>query len=277
MATVCCPKSVKACAVRFTRLQPNGLPYSPLTSNRSIQGSGFAELLLSPDYDEGDTLEVRSPGGELAVMHREFDALRGFEVSLKLCGFSLLAEAIGVNLLVDDAGDVPGMALADTLSDGCLDPWMVEVWSKNATRSTDVEDCARWVHWVLPFTSHWRLASDLAFTSGALEWEISGYARQSEWWFPAYPGPTFPSYDPMSGFPEGPAPQTLPLDVPADEWSLDDWATIRQSGPLAWKCVSALPSPLDDCAYMPSCPTETWGEYDSAVYGFDVYSVPGCS
>lgn len=271
MPTYCCPKSVKACAVRFTRLQANGLPYDPLVSGRTVQGSGFAELSLSPDYVEGSSFEVRSPGGNLAVLHKDFDALRGFEVTLRLCGFTLIAETLGLNLLVD-GNNRPGAALKDTLGDPCLDPWMVEVWSKNVGAScTDGMSESQWVHWLLPYTSHWTLGSDLRFDSDALEWEISGYARKNDWWFPAFPDDTFPAYNSTTGFPEDPAPPSLPFGVTADEWSLSDQETIRESGPLAWKCVLSLPEPLDDCAYMP-CP----GQYDSAVYGFDVYGVVAC-
>lgn len=248
---ICCPKSVKACAVRFTRLQPSGLPYGPLTPNRTIQGVGFAELNLSPDYEEGTKFDVRSPGGNLAIMHRDFDALRGFEVTIRLCGFTLIADALGLNHLVS-GDDVVGSAFMDGIGDPCREPWMVEVWSKNADATcTDGMSTSLWVHWLLPYTSNWTLQSDLSFNADALEWEMSGYARQNEWWFPAFPDATFPAYDYTSDLPEDPAPGLLPSGVTADEWTLDDQEVIRQSGPLAWKCVSQLPEPLDDCAYLP--------------------------
>jgi hypothetical protein len=250
---ICCPKSVKACAVRLTRLQDSGLPYGPLTPDRTVQGSGFAELTLSPDYEAGEKVDVRSPGGELAVIHRDFDALRGFDVSLRLCGLPLMLDAIGLNPLGEPGTTArPGFALSDSLAEPLCEPFMLELWSRNATPPEGVDDCARWIHWVLPYTSHWTLSSDLSFTAGALEVEISGYARQNEWWWPAFPGPTFPAYNYTSGLPEDPAPGWLPSGVTADEWTLDDLNTIRASGPLAWRCVSALPEPLDDCDYVPS-------------------------
>jgi hypothetical protein len=158
-----------------------------------------------------------------------------------------------------DDDDVVGMALADTLGDPCNDPWMVEVWSKNVDAScTDGLSTSQWVHWVLPYTSHWTLQSDLRFDSDALEWEIGGYARRNEWWFPAFPDVNFPSYDYGSQLPEDPAPGSLPVGVEPDEWTLDDLDTIRASGPLAWRCVSTLPEPLNDCVYLPD-PTAGYG------------------
>ena len=232
------------------------MPYNPLNQTRTIQGSGFAELTLSPDYEEGEKVDVRSPGGELAVIHRDFDALRGFDVSLRLCGLPLMLDVLGLNPLVDPQSPNPevplisGFALTDSLAHPTCDPWMLELWSRNAASPNGIDDCPRWIHWVLPYTSHWTLSSDLSFTTGALEVEISGYARQNEWWWPAFPGAEFPSY--VGNVPVGPAPPVLPPEVTAaDEWTLLDVETIRMSGPLAWKCVSALPGPLNDCVTIP--------------------------
>jgi hypothetical protein len=257
VTTYCCPKSVKACALRVTRLRNEGLPEDPLEISRTVQGSGFAELTLNPDYETGEQVQVRSPGGDLAVLHRDFDSLLGFEVTLRVCGIPLMLPLLlgmGVENIMWDTefgGDVAGFALPDTIADACPPyPVMVEVWSKNVAATGALDDCSRWIHWVLPYTDHWTLSSNLSFSSGALEWEVSGYARRNEWWWPAFPGPTFPGY--IGGVPLGAPPTVLPPEVTVpDPWTEFDVETIRASGPLAWKCVDALPEPLDDCAVIP--------------------------
>lgn len=257
MTAFCCPKSVKACALRVTRLYDFGTPRDPLEFGRTVQGSGFAELTLNPDYETGERVEVRSPGGDLAVLHRDFDSLLGFEVTLRVCGMPLM---LSILLGVDEENIIPdpldvfggrGWALPDGISDPCpTAPYMVELWSKNVDPSEGLDDCARWVHWVLPYTDYWTISSDLSFSSGVLEWEVQGYARRNEWWLPAFPGPEFPSY--VGGTPVGSPPTVLPPEVTTpDPWTGYDAEVIRQSGPLAWKCVAALPEPLDDCALLP--------------------------
>lgn len=256
LGAICCPKSVKACAIRLTRLQANGLPYPPTELYRTVQGSGFMELTLNPDYESEGEVVIRNPGGNIAVIHQDFDVLKGMEVTLRICALGGLLAPLGVVALAettDDPGvtNVPGYALTDDIGDPCADPWMVEVWSKNvADTAGSLDDCARWIHWVLPWTHNWTLASNLTFGSGAVEVELQGYARSNGWWYPAFPGPTFASY--LGDYPAGPAPAVLPPGVTADEWTTDDLDTIREAGPLAWKCVSALPSPLDDCTLIPN-------------------------
>jgi hypothetical protein len=253
-----CPKSVKACALRMTFLEPSGLTQDPLTPERTVQGSGFVELALNPDYESPSEVVVRNPGSTVAVIHKDFDVLKGFEVSLKLCGINLVTALLGWTGFTsyDEATDttsVNGWALNDDLGRPCVvQPAMLEVWSKNvADTGTTVDGCERWVHWVLPWTHDWTLASSITFGTGPVEIELSGYARANPWWFPAFPGTDFPSYD-ADGLPTGPAPTVLPPEVVTpDEWTLTDWATIRDSGPLAWKLVSALPAPLDDCTLIP--------------------------
>ena len=132
-----CPKSVKACALRMTFLEPSGLTQDPLTPERTVQGSGFVELALNPDYESPSEVVVRNPGSTVAVIHKDFDVLKGFEVSLKLCGINLVTALLGWTGFTsyDEATDttsVNGWALNDDLGRPCVvQPAMLEVWSKN--------------------------------------------------------------------------------------------------------------------------------------------------
>ena len=269
--TICCPSSVKACVLRVTRLGDFDIPLDPLTPNSRIQTAGFMELNLSPDITKGAVLEIANQCGEVCIIDRNCDILAGFEVQLKVCGVPLavLEMLTGATLLDDGGGNFLGAALREGRTNNCSGNMMIEVWSKNAARpcpDVDGSRSQRWIQWVLPLTLNWTLSNALNFTSGPLEFTLSGYARNNPNFFPSWPGSEFPSYVPgggdPTGLPTGPPPTVLPVGV-GDLWTLADQAAIRAGGPLAWKCVDSLPSLVSDCGYVPSgeaCVPETFVE-----------------
>jgi len=258
---ICCPKSIKACALRITRLGESDVPLDPLTPNSRIQTAGFMELTLAPDISQGDVLEIANQCGDICITDRGCDRLKGFTIELRVCGVPLtvLEMLIGATLLDDGSGNFVGGALRETKSIYCSDNKMLELWTKNAEKgSCDANGTPTnlWIHWLLPRTLKWEVSGGLNFNSGPLEFTLSGYAENNPNFYPSYPGADFASYVPgggdPAGFPTGPPPPTLPDGIAADPWSVADQAVIQSAGPLVWKCVGALPSPLDDCAYAPS-------------------------
>jgi len=258
---ICCPKSIKACAIRITRLNASDVPLDPLTPNSRIQTAGFMELNLSPDIIVGEVTDIATTCGDICISHNDCDVVKGFELELKLCGVPLpvLEMLTGITLLDDGMGNFVGGALREGKSNTCNnDPKMLELWTKNADKGTcDIDGVPTnlWVHWVLPRTIKWEITGGLNFTRGPLEFTLSGYAENNPNWYPSLPGSTFPSYVPgggdPSGFPTGPPSPVLPDGIAADPWTLSDQMVIQQAGPLAWKCVNALPSPINDCDYLP--------------------------
>ena len=134
--------------------------------------------------------------------------------------------------------------------------------SKNAAKSCSTEADNLYIQWLLPLTKNWELSGGLNFTNGALEVTIKGYAENNPLWVPSLPGSTFPKWLPGNGdpasTPSGSAGPVLPAGLTADVWSLEDQTAIQEGGPLAWRCVGALPTPVDNCGYLPS------GRYASA-------------
>lgn len=256
MATICCPKSIKACAMRVTRQDECNIALDPLTANSRVLTAGFMELNLSPDVEAGEDITMKNACGEICIRDKDCDRLKGFEVELKLCGIPLpiIEMLIDATLLEDGEGNIVGASMRNSLNDPCTNSKMLELWSKNAqaicTPGGAGADQPLWIQWVLPLTRNWEISGGLNFTTGALEVAISGYAENNPNWFPSFPGPTFPAYD-VAGHPIDPAPCILPDGIAADPWSLTDQTAIQQGGPLAWRCVDALPTPVDDCAYMP--------------------------
>lgn len=257
MATICCPKSIKACALRITRQDECNIALDPLTANSRVLTSGFMELNLSPDVESGEDITMKNACGEICIRDKDCDRLKGFDVELKLCGVPLtvIEMLIDATLLEDGDGNIVGASMRNAKIAACENSKMLELWSKNSgavcTPGGAGNDQPLWIQWVLPLTRNWEISGGMNFTTGALEVTISGYAENNPNWFPSFPGPTFPAYD-EDGHPVDAAPCILPTDVPADPWSLADQTAIQEGGPMAWRCVDALPTPLNDCGYMPN-------------------------
>lgn len=244
-------------------MNPSGVCLDPLTPYSRIQTAGFAELSLSPDTDGGDTVMMRSPSGtSIATVDTQSTTLRGFKLGLKLCGipFSVLEMLTGtVPLDNETPGTVAAAAWRNGYDPQCLNPVMLELWSKNVSAATDCDvpgapAAGKWIHWLVPFTFDWKLGGNISFANNVLEIELEGYGRQNPAFFPSWPGELFPSYEPGAGDPDGwptgaPSP-TLPAGIVADSWTVAEAEAIRISGPLAWKVVDDLPDPLDDCEYV---------------------------
>ena len=255
---ICCPKSIKACALRLTRQDACDRALDPLTPNSRILTAGFMELNLNPDMEGGEDITTKNACGDICIRDKDCDRLKGFEVELKLCGIplALIEMLIGAQLLADDDGNFVGAVMRESKDASCEDSKALEFWSKNAAKSCSAESNNLYIQWLLPRTINWELSGGLSFTNGALEVTLSGYAENNTQWVPSLPGPEFPSWLPGGGdpasIPNGPTPAVLPGGLDADTWSLTDQEAIRSGGPLAWKCVGALPTNIDDCNYLPS-------------------------
>jgi len=258
--SICCPKSIKACAMRITRNNECDVALDPLVPNSRIQSSGFMEINLSPDVESGEDITTKNACGDICIRDKDCDRLKGFEVELKLCGVELpvIEMLTGATLLSDGNGGFAGAVMRESKSAACENSKSLEFWSKNADKGTCTVDGVvqnQYIHWVLPRSINWEISGGLNFTTAALEITLSGYAENNPLWFPSYAGSTFPSYVPGGGDPDGvptgtPGP-VLPPGVTADGWTLADQSAIQAGGPLAWKCVNDLPAPLSSCAYVP--------------------------
>lgn len=240
-----------------------------------VQSAAFAELSLNPDMVAGSERLVRTPGGNVAVVDTDPAVLKGFELTLKLCGMPLeFMVLMAVESLwsgeVDP--DIIGGVLRNEMTEPCALPFMLELWSKNAAAQDcgdGVTDPCRFVQWVLPLTARWEFSGALGFDRGPLEITLKGYATANDRWYPSFPSAEFPSY--VNGAPIGPAPQAIPAGILPDEWELSDMESIRAGGPLGWRCVTALPTPLDECGFVePGCSDS----FTSAFSGSGLLATP---
>jgi len=255
-----CPQSVRGCALRITRLNECGVALDPLTPNSRIQTSAFVEATFSPDTEDGEDITVKNACGAICIRDKDCPRLKGFDVTLKLCGVPMAILEMLLDATLLDAttlGDFKGAVLRNSKTAPCQDPKGIEIWSKNVNRAAcgiGGAGAQVYVDWLLPHTKNWEISGDLAFNTSNLEVELMGYAENNPNWFPSWPNATFPSYVPgggdPTGVPTGGPPPILPAGITADTWTLADQAAIQAGGPLAWQSVASLPDPIDDCNYV---------------------------
>ncbi len=256
-----CPQSIRGCAVRITRLNECGVPLDPLVPNSRIQFAAFTEVTLSPDTEDGANIVQKNACGQIVIRDKDIPRLLGFDVKLVMSGVPLpaLEMLLDATLLHGDTpGDFKGAVLRESKGAAAPNPKMLEVFSKNANRAqcgVGGLGAAVYVQWLLAHTKNWEIDDDLSFSyEDPLTFGLSGYVENNPNWFPSWPAAEFPSYVPGGGDPDGTptgvAGPVLPNDITADTWTLSDQAAIQAGGPVAWQTVAALPSPLEDCAYV---------------------------
>jgi len=255
----CCPKSIRPCAYRLTRLDDCDQPVPPTTPSSRYQDAVFMQLDISPDIETGEEILTKLANGDICIHDRDCDRLKGLELTLKVCGspFPVMELALGVlGLEAENPLDTAGWVLPNSLSGGCPNGLMLEVWAKNASQGAcapiggDIN--SPFVEWLFPKTDNWQITDSITFENGAQEITLSGYATNNPNWYPSFPDLAFPSFDAIAGTYTGLPPETLPLGITADPWTLTHQTNIQAGGPLAMLCVEELPDPLVYCDYAPN-------------------------
>lgn len=257
------PKSILGVAARLTRLNSCGIPIDPLVPNSRLQFTAFISVKASPDVETGSQVTQADAGGQICANYRPRNRLKGFNITMILCGLPTVALEMLLHAALlpsaDTPGDFKGVVLEDALTAALADPLMLEVWSKN----TDVSSCsgdegAAYVQHLFPLTSNWDISGDLTIDSAnLLNVEVTGYGEKNPNWHPSYPAIGFAVYDPGGGDPTGtptgaPGITTLPTEVDADSWTTGDKADIQAGGPYAFSTVADLPVPLSNLEFAPS-------------------------
>lgn len=270
----CCPKSIKALAIRVTPLDLYygdhsagdaliPFPPAPTVDLSRWQTNGFSELVLSPDYEQGsETMMMNPAANSIGVIHRPPDQMKGLTLELKLCGMPTIAMFL-LNGMADNRAllDIDGDDVSivgwpfnnDMENGGSCTAFMIDLWTKNAATTCDAtgNTLGQYIHWVLPYTDRWVVSGGLNFNIGATELSLSGYAKKNPMFYPSMPGPSFPSYQSVQPFVGGVPPCVLPAGVVADSWTISDMQQIRAGGAVAYKCVDTLPGALNDCSPVP--------------------------
>jgi hypothetical protein len=231
--------SVKARLIRVTALDDSGRarggPCGVITS------SGFVSVTATPEYEQGESRNVRNIWGQRCESWRESDELVRVNLSVLLCEvdpalIALIAE--GVTVIPDQLGDAIGMRLHAGRSDAPR--FTMELWSKNVA-----DDCEpdSWIHWVFPRVRAGAL-SVLNYEHGPLTIGVAGQAEEatSAWRYGPYvpapaPAPVLAG-DMMVMLPAVGVP---PAPVGCDWLAIDERADTEASPDAPIRYVGSTP------------------------------------
>ena len=220
-----CPKPIKGVALRLTRNNACGAALAPTVANSRIAAEAFVSLTMTPDYYEGEEIEVPLANGGLCVYDSPEPVLRGFELELSVCGlpFPMLEMLAGFTALEDASSNIIGAMSPESMVPRNANSVQLEVWQRNHAAGCGGGVTDLYVHHVLTKTRKWRVTGDLEIADAALECVLTGYAEKNPNWTPAVTA----------------------------EFTTANVAIIKAGGPWGYQAAATLPA-LDDCDYVPA-------------------------
>lgn len=179
--------SVRGTALRITRLNADGAPAVGTGCDVYLTG-GFINFTFTPEYSEGDEVEIKNAAGEVCVYYKMPDTLKNMTVGLELCDPDpvLTQLLVGGEVLTATAQDgacaPPGSSPGDTLAVGYAaekqgveaNPYGValEVWAQAVVNGKAAPGCPYW-HYLIPFAKL-RLDGDRVVENGNLATVFTG-------------------------------------------------------------------------------------------------------
>lgn len=195
--------SVRGVALRATRLDATGAP-DEVADCGSYLSHGFIRFAFTPEYSEGDEIEVKNAAGEVCVLYKMPDTLKQITFTLELCDPDpVLTELlVGGDVLFDqvDATKALGYASAETGLETVPNGVAIEVWATAIQGGKAAADKPFW-HYLFPWAKM-QLTGERALENGNLATvfegrgvgneafgagpELTGYTGQYLWPFPAF-------------------------------------------------------------------------------------------
>lgn len=147
--------------------------------------SGFVNVEMTAEIEEGEETTVRTAGGELCVSERGCDQLKWINISAEFCQvdpdlFTMINPTW--TKLLDCNGETIGWEESHQYS--CDSGFALEVWSDvSGYTPTSVGANAEgaWVYYLLPFVVGGTLG-DMTIENGAVTFTISGRTKKGSQW-----------------------------------------------------------------------------------------------
>lgn len=179
--------SVRGVALRVTRLNSDGAPSVGTGCDVYLSG-GFISFTFTPEYSEGDEVEIKNAAGEVCVYYKMPDTLKNMTVGLELCDPDpvLTQLLVGGEVLTTTASAgacAPiGAEAGDTLAIGYAaekqgieaNPYgvAIEVWATAVVNGKAASGCPYW-HYLIPY-SKFKLDGDRVVENGNLATVFAG-------------------------------------------------------------------------------------------------------
>ena len=162
-------------AIRVTRLEADGsLSTGPSASYVLLGSSGFISLSFTPEYADGDEVEVKGGTGTVCLTYKSPDSLKRVTLELAICEPDPeFTEIIAGGTLLTASGLSSGWASPDVGAVSTPNGVAIEVFSRAIIGGKPASVLPYW-HWVLPYTIV-RPSGDRALQNGELATTFSGY------------------------------------------------------------------------------------------------------
>lgn len=201
-----CFTPIRGRRMRVTRVDTIGRPVPGPCS--TVVTSGFVNVEMTAEVEEGEETTVRTAGGTLCVSEKGADQLKWINTSIEFCNvdpdlFSMINPTW--TKLLDRNGETIGWEESHEYS---IDTGIsLEVWS-DVTGYTPTDPTAEgaWVYYLLPFVVGGTLG-DITIENGAVSFTITGRTKKGSQWGK---GP----YNVMANAPDGaPGPLITPFST----------------------------------------------------------------
>lgn len=179
--------SVRGVALRVTRLDKNGRPAVGTNCDAYLTG-GFISFTFTPQYSEGDEVEITNAAGEVCVYYKMPDTMKNVDLGLEICDPDPVLTALLVggevltNIASGDACTPPGAEVGDTLAVGYAaerqgveaNPYgvAIEIWAQAVVNGKAAPGCPYW-HYLIPYAKL-RLDGDRVVENGNLATVFAG-------------------------------------------------------------------------------------------------------
>lgn len=148
MANLTGPVSIRGIVARFARLDAAGLTPAGATNGYIIK---FVQLVLTPEYREGEDFEVKLADGSRCVDAQEHAVPRRVGLELQVCNPDAeLHELLAGYTLSTVSTDTVGAAFPAVGVDPTPNGVSIEAWSKRSNSDLSAPSGAGFYRWIVP-------------------------------------------------------------------------------------------------------------------------------
>lgn len=176
-----CFTPIRGRRMRVTKVDSLGRPVPGICSQ--VVTSGFVNVEMTAEIEEGETTTVRTAGGDICVSERGCDQLNWYNISIEFCQvdpdlFAMINPTW--TKLTGYKGDTIGWEESHSYS--CDAGFALEVWSDvTGYAPTDPNAEGAWVYYLLPFVVGGTLG-DLTIENGAVTFTLTGRTKRGSQW-----------------------------------------------------------------------------------------------
>lgn len=179
--------SVRGVALRVSRLGADGKPAIGTDCDVYVS-TGFIKFTFTPQYSQGNEIEIQNAAGEVCVYYKMPDTLKNLTLALELCDpdpvlTQLLAGgAVLTSTASGDACSPPGAMAGDVVAVGYAaekqgaeaNPYgvSIEVWATAVVNGKAAPGCPYW-HYLIPY-AQMKLDGDRVVENGNLATVFAG-------------------------------------------------------------------------------------------------------